>query len=259
MTNLMQPTTAKRVETVISSIFAAAFLWLIWGWWSFTGLYRLVALMALAIFDSYGVITTFILSYVGLAFVMLLTFRLLRPLGLFVPNKPHSPVTENAKAETKQKVEIRLSRFMIGVAAVSLIVFFASVVGLVSDSHRNSTVVTLDLASPAPLPVGTALVRLVGFSKPELIVGVSTKQTPGVDTSSESFMAVVGPHWHRGETVPVIVQGSPHSGSKSEESTRKNKEERLRSTCPSPSCEQPHPASPNIYWNGTGQRATRTP
>jgi len=101
---------------------------------------------------------------------------------------------------------------MMGVAAVSLIVFLASVVGLVSDSHRNSTVVTLDLASPAPLPVGTALVRLVGFSKPELIVGISTKQTPGVDTSSESFMAVVGPHWHRGETVPVIVQGSPALG-----------------------------------------------
>ena len=73
MTNPVQPTTAKRVETVIGSIFAAAFLWLIWGWWSFTGLYRLVALMVLAIFDSYGVITTFILSYVGLAFVMLLT------------------------------------------------------------------------------------------------------------------------------------------------------------------------------------------
>jgi len=43
--------------------------------------------MALTIFDSYGVITTFILSYLELAFVMLLTFRLLRPLGLFVPNK----------------------------------------------------------------------------------------------------------------------------------------------------------------------------
>jgi len=37
---------------------------------------------------------------------------------------------------------------MMGVAAVSLIVFLASVVGLVSDSHRNSTIVTLDLASP---------------------------------------------------------------------------------------------------------------
>jgi len=55
-------------------------------------------------------------------------------------------------------------------------------------------------------------VRLVGFSKPELIEGISTKQTPGVDTSSESFMAVVGPNWHRGETVPVIVQGFPALG-----------------------------------------------
>ena len=259
MTNPMQPTTAKRVETVIGSIFAAAFLWLIWGWWSFTGLYRLVALMALMIFDSYGVITTFILRYVGLAFVMLLTFRLLRPLGLIVPNKPLSPVTEKVKAEIKEKVGIGLSRFMIGVAAVSLIVFLASVVGLVNDSHRNSAVVTLDLASPAPLAVGTALVRLVGFSKPELIVGVSTKQTPGVDTSSESFMAVVGPHWHRGETVPVIVQGSPALGIEERKVDPEEQGREIKLNLPVSVVRTTTSGFAEYLLERSGQRATRTP
>lgn len=204
----MDPRTAKRVEDMIGYSFLAAFLWLIWGWWSFSGLYRLIALIELKLFGSYGVIITFAAGIVGLAVAMLLILKLLQPFGVSAVTRGPRPTP----AEAKAKVECGMGKFMLAVGALALIVVVTAAAGLIRDSHRNATIAILDLSSPSPLPPGTDLVRLIGFSRPELIAGVETRQTPGVDTSSESFMAVVGPHWQAGETVPVIVQGSPALG-----------------------------------------------
>ncbi len=204
----MDSRTANRVGNVVLGLFVAALLWLIWGWWSFTGLYRFIAVLSLRLFGSYGVFSTFLTGFVALA---LSFFGFAAP--LIRRNAP--PVTKGL-APTRAQAEATawrgMGRVMLVAGCIALLLTLGAVAGLIRDSHRNQSVVTLDLASPAPLPPGTDLVHLIGNSRSEWIVSVERKQTPGVDTSSDGYMAVVGPNWQPGQPVPVIVQGSPSAG-----------------------------------------------
>ncbi len=179
-----------------------------WGWWTFTGMYRWIGILSLRFFGSYGVFSTFLTGFVllGIVFFGLASW-------LF-----RQSVTPNIKRvlPTRAEAEVTawrgIGKVMLVVGRIALLLTLVAVARLIRDSQRNPAVVTLDLASPQPLPPGTDLVRLIGLSRSEWITGVESRHTPGLDISSEGFMAVVGPGWKSGQAVPVIVQGSPSAG-----------------------------------------------
>jgi hypothetical protein len=203
----MNDRTVNSLVTVLDVAMSAAFLWLIWGWWSFSGLYRLLAHLELQVFGSFGAISTFVLGVVligglaGVAHKPLLRVR--QRAGLIQRRSP-----ADAKAMTKRA----MAKLALGGGALALVVTLAAAGLLYRDSQRSAVTAELNLSSPAPLPAGVGRVRLIGFTEQNLLVVVENKQTPGVTVDSTAYMAVVGPDWRPGTPVPVVVQGSPGLG-----------------------------------------------
>ncbi len=177
----MDKKTATRLENVLV---AAAFLWLIWSWWSFSGIYRLVAIAELSIFGAFGAVITFFLSAVITMIFMGFVLKLVNKVTGTVP----APPRRLPPAETKAKMQVVLQRGALLLGSVALIVTLVSGFGLWRFYQNNSSVVTLDLTSPQPIPPGTGIVRLVGFTRPELLVGISTKSTPGNGSNATDYM-----------------------------------------------------------------------
>ena len=195
------------VGNAIAVAMLASFVWLIWGWFTFSGLYGLVARLQLKIFGSFGAISTFAIGCVvigGIGTVaMTPLIRRQRQAGVIRPR---------SRAEVKAMSERAVMKLLLGGGAVALLVSLAAGALLYRDGRRDARSARLDLDSPQPLPAGAGNIRLLGWTRPELAVDIESKQTPGVDVTSTAYMAVVGPGWRPGAPVPVIVQGSPGIG-----------------------------------------------
>ena len=186
----------------------AAFVWLVWGWWSFSDLYRLLAHLQLSVFGSFGAISTFALGVALIGGITTVAFqpsiRYQRQAGFI---KRRSPAV--AKAMTERA----MMRIALGGGVVALVVTLAAGALLLRDTQRDTVSAELNLSQPKSLtPPGAGHIRLIGFTKPDLLIDVESKQTPGVTVTSTAYMAVVGPDWLPGKPVPAIVQGSPGLG-----------------------------------------------
>lgn len=203
----MNARTAKSLGTVLGVVMSAAFLWLIWGWWSFSGLYRLLAHLELQIFGSFGAISTFALGVVLIGSLATVAYQPLlrnqRQAGLIQRRSP---------ADAKAMTERAMAKLALGGGVLALVVTLAAAGLLYRDSQRRAVTAELNLSSPAHLASGVGRVRLIGFTEQKLLVDIQSKQTPGVTVDSTAYMAVVGPDWRPGTPVPVVVQGSPGLG-----------------------------------------------
>ncbi len=203
----MSSGTIRWAENAVGTVMFAALAWLVWGWWSFSGLYRLLAHLELAIFGSFGAISTFALGVVFICGLAGLAFR-----PLFRLRGQSRPVQAPSAAAIKASTERAAMTLAMSGGALSLAVTLAAGGLLLRDARRDAASAVLDLSSSRTLPAGAGHVRLVGFTKRDLLVEVDRKQTPGVGVTSTAYMAVVGPDWRPGRPVPVIVQGSPRLG-----------------------------------------------
>ena len=185
----------------------AAILWLLWSWWSFTGVYRWVAIAELRIAGSFGAILTFLLSFVVVCALATAVLKLIEMISGEKAQVVRRPTPEEAKA----KSELLLRRASTLLTAVSLLIVLFCAFGLWRFYHRTETA-TLDLSSPAPLPAGAGFVRLIGFARPELVVGVTTKSTGDLHSNDDDYMAIVGRDWTPDQPVPVVVKGYPAEG-----------------------------------------------
>lgn len=216
----MSPRIAKRLEDALGVLLLGMLLWLIWGWWSFSGPYRLIARLELKVFGAFGAVSTFAL---GAFIIGLVATFASRPLSrIRLASKPQLP--RRSPAEAKLIAERALSKFLLVAGSMGLAVTLFGAVGLFNESHRSKAITTLDLSTPRELPPDAALIRLIGYTRAPLTVGVEIKESTHLSTEHQAFMAVVGPSWKRGDRVPVIVQGSPalglstrHDGSSSPE------------------------------------------
>ena len=108
--------------------------------------------------------------------------------------------------------ERALVKLALGGGVVALLAALAAGSLLYRDAQRDAVSAVLDLSSPQPLPPGAGRIRLIGVTRPTLLVDIESKQTPGTSVSSNGYMAVVGPGWRPGMPVPVVVTGSPGLG-----------------------------------------------
>ena len=125
----------------------AAFLWLIWGWWSFSGLYRLLAHLQLSTFGSFGAISTFALGVALIGVIVTVAFQPLiqirRQAGLIQRRSP---------AAAKAMTERATMKVALGGGAIALIVTLAAGTLLYRDSQRDTVSAELNLSRPELLP-----------------------------------------------------------------------------------------------------------
>ena len=184
-----------------------AFLWLVWGWWSFSGLYKLLAHLQLSFFGSFGAISTFAL---GVALICGITTAAFQPL---IRYQRHARLIKRpSPAAAKAMTESVMMRIALGGGVVALVVTLAAGALLIRDGQRDTVTAELNLSQPKSLPPGAGHIRLIGFTRPDLLIDVESKQTPGMTVTSTAYMAVVGPDWLPGKPVPAVVQGSPALG-----------------------------------------------
>lgn len=204
----MNERTSRLLGNVLGVAMIAAFLWLVWGWWSFSGFYKSMARLQLSIFGSFGAISTFALGVALIGGITTLAFQPLirsqRQAGLL---KRRSPAV--AKAMTERA----MMRIALVGGVVALIVTLAAGAVLFRDTQRDAVFAAVNLSQTKSLPPpGAGHIRLIGFTTPNLLIDVESKQTPGVTVTSTAYMAVVGPDWIPGTPVPAVVQGSPQLG-----------------------------------------------
>ena len=197
----------EQRRTVENWIVGLVLLWLFWCWWSFSGVYRLAALAELRVFGSFGAISTFLLSFVILCALMVAVLKLIELMSGGKPAAVRRPTPEEVRVKTEQLAR----RAAMLLTAVSLLVTLFCALGLWRFYHRTE-IATLDLSSPAPLPERAGYVRLIGFTRPEFVVGVSTKSTGDLRSDDDDYMAIVGREWTPDKPVPVVVKGFPAEG-----------------------------------------------
>ena len=197
----------RWAENAVGVLMFAALAWLAWGWWNFSGLYRLLAHLQLAVFGNFGAISTFALGVVLICGLAGLAFRPL--LRLRARSRPAQARSATEIKASNQRAAITMA---LGGGALALAVALAAGGVLLRDARRDAASAVLDLSSSGTLAAGTGHVRLIGYTRPDLLVAVDHKQTPGVAITSTAYMAVVGPNWRPGQPVPAIVQGSPGLG-----------------------------------------------
>ena len=203
----MNERTSRWSGNVIGAATIAAFSWLVWGWWSFSGPYRLLAHLELSIFGNFGAISTFAL---GVVLIGGLATLALRP--SLRRQRQAGSIQRRSPAVAKAMTERAIVTIALGVGACALVVALAAGGLLYRDAQRDAVPAELDLSSGRPLPPGAGRIRLLGFTRQAMSIGVESRQTPGVSATSTAYMAVVGPGWRPGQPVPVVVQGSPGLG-----------------------------------------------
>lgn len=205
----------RTVRIFENTLIIAGTLWIIWSWWSFTGIYRLIAIAELRLFGSFGTIMTFLLS------IVIMTLLLAGIMALLQRVSGTKPPVQRRRSPDEVKIIMDAlalrGALLLGVAALA--VTLVSGYGIWRYYRNLPNIATFNLSSPVPLPPNTGAVHLRGFTKPELLVGIVTKNTPGVDSNETKYMAIVGPGWKRGQVVPIVVQGSPGLGLRGQSGT----------------------------------------
>lgn len=204
----MNERTSRQLGNVVGVATIAALLWLIWGWWSFSGLYRLIAHLQLSVFGSFGAISTFALGVALMGGIVTAAFQ-----PLIRNQRQAGQIQRRSPAVAKAMAERAMTKVALGGGAIALVVTLAAGALLYRDAQRISVFGELNLSQPESLPPpGAGRIRLIGFTRPDLLINVESKQIPGVALTSTAYMAIVGPDWRPGKPVPVVVQGSPGLG-----------------------------------------------
>jgi hypothetical protein len=192
-------------QAVIIVYFACVFGYPMYGWITYSGLYRWLAEFEMAHFGGYYAGYTFIAAFFALLFGgMLVAVAAERALRL-VRGAPAKIAAPRAPAPNVAKPQIG-TRGLLIVALVGIVV--GTVAGLIGYRKSQETYAFEPLNLADGIQPRSSHVELTGTAAPSMQVQFIEKTTG--ETRTTVFIPLLPPQWHQG--VPIVYFLRPHSG-----------------------------------------------